>query len=197
MRSVLLRRPAPPGAGRGGLERLAAGPARARWSIGFHLAAAGRDRLSRLHLVRDHAARPCRRSSSAASGCRPGQSPVADWLRQAWPAWRCSPWSGGWRDERELKRSNAPIFWALFGAGGMLSALLGPMLVFITGIAVPLGLILPADTMSYPHMLAFAQQLDRQGLHLRGHRAVPVACRAPHLPQPARHRHPCRHRRPD
>jgi fumarate reductase subunit D len=38
-----------------------------------------------------------------------------------------------------LKRSNAPIFWALFGAGGMLSALLGPMLVFITGIAVPLG----------------------------------------------------------
>lgn len=56
-----------------------------------------------------------------------------------------------------LKRSNAPIFWGLFGAGGMLSALFGPMLVFITGIAVPLGLLLPADTMSYPKMLAFAQ----------------------------------------
>ena len=39
------------------------------------------------------------------------------------------------------KRSNAPIFWGLFGAGGMLSALLGPMLVFITGIAVPLGFV--------------------------------------------------------
>ncbi|HSD75352.1 MAG TPA: fumarate reductase subunit FrdD [Steroidobacteraceae bacterium] len=56
-----------------------------------------------------------------------------------------------------MKRSNAPIFWGLFGAGGMLSALLGPMLVFITGIAVPLGLLVPRDLMSYPHMLAFAQ----------------------------------------
>jgi fumarate reductase subunit D len=56
-----------------------------------------------------------------------------------------------------LKRSNAPIFWALFGAGGMLSALFGPMLVFITGIAVPLGLLLPLDMMNYPRMLAFAQ----------------------------------------
>lgn len=40
-----------------------------------------------------------------------------------------------------LKRSNKPIFWSLFGAGGMLSALVGPALVFITGIAVPLGLM--------------------------------------------------------
>jgi fumarate reductase subunit D len=56
-----------------------------------------------------------------------------------------------------MKRSNAPIFWLLFGAGGMLSALLGAMLVFITGIAVPLGWPLPSDLMSYPHMLALAQ----------------------------------------
>lgn len=56
-----------------------------------------------------------------------------------------------------MKRSNAPIFWGLFGAGGMLSALFGPMLVFITGVAVPLGLLLPGDLMSYPRTLAFAQ----------------------------------------
>jgi fumarate reductase subunit D len=56
-----------------------------------------------------------------------------------------------------MKRSNAPIFWSLFGAGGMLSALIGPMLVFITGIAVPLGLIVPRDLLSYRHMLAFGQ----------------------------------------
>jgi fumarate reductase subunit D len=55
-----------------------------------------------------------------------------------------------------VKRSNAPVFWLLFGAGGMLSALLGSALVFITGLAVPLGW-LPADAMSYPHMLALAR----------------------------------------
>lgn len=56
-----------------------------------------------------------------------------------------------------MKRSNAPIFWLLFGAGGMLSALLGTMLVFITGVAVPLGWPLRSDLFSYPRMLAFAQ----------------------------------------
>jgi len=56
-----------------------------------------------------------------------------------------------------MKRSNKPIFWSLFGAGGMLSALIGSMLVFITGIAVPAGLTLPADPMSYGRVLAFAQ----------------------------------------
>ena len=64
---------------------------------------------------------------------------------------------------KTLKRSNAPIFWGLFGAGGMLAALFGPMLVLITGILVPLGLLLPADTMSYPKMLAFAQNFIGKG----------------------------------
>jgi fumarate reductase subunit D len=54
-----------------------------------------------------------------------------------------------------VKRSNQPVFWALFGAGGMLSATIGAMLVFITGIAIPLGLFLPADLMSYDNMIAF------------------------------------------
>ena len=53
-----------------------------------------------------------------------------------------------------MKRSNQPVFWLLFGAGGMLSATIGAMLVFITGIAVPMGL-LPADTLSYENMIAF------------------------------------------
>jgi fumarate reductase subunit D len=61
------------------------------------------------------------------------------------------------------KRSNAPIFWALFGAGGMLSALVGPMLVLITGILVPLGIVLPRDTLSYPRALEFAQHWAGKG----------------------------------
>ena len=40
-----------------------------------------------------------------------------------------------------MKRSNKPIFWSLFGAGGMLSALVGPGLIYVTGIAVPLGIV--------------------------------------------------------
>lgn len=49
-----------------------------------------------------------------------------------------------------MKRSHKPVFWSLFGAGGMLSALTGPALVFVTGIAVPLG-YLRAD---YPAFVA-------------------------------------------
>ena len=57
------------------------------------------------------------------------------------------------------KRSNAPIFWALFGAGGMLSALTGPVLVFMTGIAIPMGFLLSPEVMSYQRMLAFSQNI--------------------------------------
>jgi fumarate reductase subunit D len=54
------------------------------------------------------------------------------------------------------KRSNQPVFWLLFGAGGMLSALLGAALVFVTGIAGPLGLE-PSSVMTYADVLAFAR----------------------------------------
>lgn len=56
-----------------------------------------------------------------------------------------------------MKRSNAPIFWSLFGAGGVLSALAGPVLVFITGIAAPTGVGMPPAALAYPRVLAFAQ----------------------------------------
>ena len=56
-----------------------------------------------------------------------------------------------------MRRSNAPIFWALFGAGGMLSALIGGVLVIITGFAAPTGMGLPGDTLSYAKVLAFTQ----------------------------------------
>ena len=56
-----------------------------------------------------------------------------------------------------MKRSNAPLVWSLFGAGGMLAALVGPALVFVTGIAVPAGILMSQDMMRYQRMLGFAQ----------------------------------------
>ena len=52
-----------------------------------------------------------------------------------------------------MKRSWQPPFWLLFGAGGMLSALVGWALVLVTGIAGPLGLV---DWMAPARMHAFA-----------------------------------------
>ena len=54
-----------------------------------------------------------------------------------------------------MKRSNEPVFWALFGAGGVVVAFFLPMLIFITGLAVPLGWI-PAEDLAYERVLAFA-----------------------------------------
>ncbi|MEJ2794154.1 fumarate reductase subunit FrdD [Iodobacter sp. LRB] len=64
-----------------------------------------------------------------------------------------------------LKRSNEPIFWLLFGAGGMLAALIGAMLVLITSFATPLGL-LPAGLFSYANMQGFARHLVGKALIL-------------------------------
>lgn len=61
------------------------------------------------------------------------------------------------------QRSNAPIFWLLFGAGGMLSALFGTMLVFLTGIAAPLAWPFGPQFMAYPRVLAFAQHWIGKG----------------------------------
>ncbi|MDJ0865033.1 MAG: fumarate reductase subunit FrdD [Myxococcota bacterium] len=53
------------------------------------------------------------------------------------------------------ERSNEPVFWVLFGAGGVLTALLLPVLILIVGIAVPLGM-LPAESLDYSRMMALA-----------------------------------------
>ena len=39
----------------------------------------------------------------------------------------------------DLKRSNDPIFWMLFSAGGMLSALILPVLIVLLGFVLPAG----------------------------------------------------------
>ena len=56
-----------------------------------------------------------------------------------------------------MKRSHEPIFWSLFGAGGVLSALLAPILIFITGIITPIGIWMPHQALAYERVLAFSQ----------------------------------------
>ena len=56
-----------------------------------------------------------------------------------------------------MKRSHEPIFWSLFGAGGVLSALVAPILIFITGIIAPTGLWMPPEALDYLRVLGFAQ----------------------------------------
>ncbi len=52
------------------------------------------------------------------------------------------------------KRSNEPVFWSMFGAGGMLTAFITPVMILITGILVPLGI--PMSGLSYETMHGFA-----------------------------------------
>lgn len=52
-----------------------------------------------------------------------------------------------------MAKSNEPIWWSLFSAGGVVAALLVPVNIFLTGIAWPLG-ILPSDFLSYSRMQA-------------------------------------------
>lgn len=61
------------------------------------------------------------------------------------------------------KRSNAPIFWLLFGAGGMLSALLGTAMVFFTGMVVPLKMTAAKGLMDYSRIHAVAQNWFGKG----------------------------------
>lgn len=51
-----------------------------------------------------------------------------------------------------MARSNKPILWLPFAAGGLVAALIVPVLILITGLLVPLG-ILP---LPYEKMAAFA-----------------------------------------
>jgi len=56
------------------------------------------------------------------------------------------------------KRSDEPIWWGLFGAGGTWFAMITPITVLVLGILVPLGVI-DAEAMSYERVSAFATSI--------------------------------------
>jgi len=52
-----------------------------------------------------------------------------------------------------MAKSNEPIWWSLFSAGGVVAALLIPIHIFLFGIAGPLGM-LPPDALEFSRMQA-------------------------------------------
>jgi fumarate reductase subunit D len=60
------------------------------------------------------------------------------------------------------KRPIEPFLWLLFSAGGTMAAMLMPILVFLFGLAMPLGWVTPP---SYDHLYAvLAHPIARVGL---------------------------------
>ncbi|NLS14012.1 fumarate reductase subunit FrdD [Vibrio sp. SM6] len=57
--------------------------------------------------------------------------------------------------DRTPARSDEPIWWSLFGAGGTWFAMITPITVLVLGVLVPLGVI-DADALSYDRVVAFA-----------------------------------------
>lgn len=54
------------------------------------------------------------------------------------------------------QRTNEPVFWGLFGAGGMWAALFNPVLLLLLCVLLPLGWV-PEAHFSYAGVLQFAR----------------------------------------
>src|SRR5262245_22196783 len=59
-----------------------------------------------------------------------------------------------------MKKNPEPFWWALFGAGGVLSAMFLPVLLLLTGLAFPLGWIqAPPHEQIYPLVSSWIARL--------------------------------------
>lgn len=56
------------------------------------------------------------------------------------------------------KRSDEPVWWGLFGAGGTWFAMITPVTILVLGILAPLGVI-DADALSYERVSSFATSI--------------------------------------
>lgn len=57
-------------------------------------------------------------------------------------------------DARSRRRSAEPFLWLLFSAGGMVTALVAPVLLLLFGLAFPLGWL---DAPDHGHLLAMVR----------------------------------------
>ena len=62
-----------------------------------------------------------------------------------------------------MARSHKPVVWSLFAAGGTFSALVTPVMILVSGLAIAFGL-LPAEALSYERMLGLVQHPIGKGL---------------------------------
>ena len=62
-----------------------------------------------------------------------------------------------------MARSHKPVVWSLFAGGGTFAAFVTPVMIFVTGLAVPLGLLSP-ETLAYDRMLVLVQNPAGKGL---------------------------------
>ena len=52
-----------------------------------------------------------------------------------------------------MAKSNKPLVWGLFAAGGTITAFLTPIMIFVTALAVPLGIMSP-EVLAYDRIHA-------------------------------------------
>ncbi|BCL68312.1 fumarate reductase subunit D [Vibrio nigripulchritudo] len=74
--------------------------------------------------------------------------------------------------DKTPKRSDEPIWWGLFGAGGTWFAMITPVTILVLGILAPLGII-DAEALSYARVSGFATSLIG-GLFVIGTLALPM-----------------------
>jgi fumarate reductase subunit D len=75
------------------------------------------------------------------------------------------------------KRSQEPVFWGLFGAGGMWSAIVSPAVIVLLAFLVPFAVA--PDMLSYSRILA---GLYRQGFPAADDYPAAVVCASPYPP---------------
>ena len=60
--------------------------------------------------------------------------------------------------DKNPKRSDEPVWWGLFGAGGTWFAMISPITILVLGILVPLGVI-DAEAMRYERVACFSTRI--------------------------------------